>query len=394
MQQPMPNPDDIIDPTTTINIELVLMAKAFKLNYSTLTNNNQRISSNPRNRQIAQPGMNMGQDRHMQMVGGNVQNPGIQNVGNQNGLIVVLGIVNPNPNGNGNVITERAKVRPRRRDAAYLQTQLLIAQKEEAGIQLQAEEFDLMVVVADLDEIEEVNANCILMAILQQASTSGTQTDKAPVYDSDGSAEVHHYNNCYNNDIFNMFTQEEQYTKLLEPIPEPHQVQQNDSNVIFEVSSMEQSGGIVDQHPATVEETHAYFEFLYNNLAIKVEKVNTDNRKLRETNADLTTKLARYKNQEKCFQISQEKYDKLERCYQKSVYQEQCLTKKINALHLSSSKQITTLNEEISNLNNQLSKEKSNVSSLQEETKKLKSDFKIHEDELLDKQIQLENKIK
>nr|GFA90354.1 hypothetical protein [Tanacetum cinerariifolium] len=30
-----------------------------------------RISSNPRNRQIAQPGMNMGQDRQMQMVGGN-----------------------------------------------------------------------------------------------------------------------------------------------------------------------------------------------------------------------------------------------------------------------------------------------------------------------------------
>nr|GFD12572.1 Gag-Pol polyprotein [Tanacetum cinerariifolium] len=29
-------------------------------------------------------------------------------------------------------------VRQRRRDAAYLQTQLLIAQKEEAGIQLQA----------------------------------------------------------------------------------------------------------------------------------------------------------------------------------------------------------------------------------------------------------------
>nr|GFB57277.1 hypothetical protein [Tanacetum cinerariifolium] len=41
----------------------------------------------------------------------------------------------------------------------------------------------------DLDEIEEVNANCILMANLQQASTSGTQTDKAPVYNSDGSVE-------------------------------------------------------------------------------------------------------------------------------------------------------------------------------------------------------------
>ncbi|GJR76581.1 retrovirus-related pol polyprotein from transposon TNT 1-94 [Tanacetum coccineum] len=61
---------------------------------------------------------------------------------------------------------------------------------------------------------------------------------------------------------------------------------------------------------------------------------------------------------------------------------------------LSSGKQITTLNEEISKLSKQLSTEKSTVSSLLEEKKKLKSDFKIREDELLDKQIQLENKIK
>ncbi|GJW05468.1 hypothetical protein Tco_1564324, partial [Tanacetum coccineum] len=155
-----------------------------------------------------------------------------------------------NPNGNGNVVAARAEgnaignngnqircyngsglghlarnctVRPKRRDAAYLQTQLLIAQKEEAGIQLQDEEFDLMAAASDLDEIEEVNANCILMANLQQALTSGTQTDKASVYDSDGSAEVHNYDNCYDNEIFNMFTQDEQYTELLEPIPEPHQ---------------------------------------------------------------------------------------------------------------------------------------------------------------------------
>nr|GFD34956.1 Gag-Pol polyprotein [Tanacetum cinerariifolium] len=72
-----------------------------------------------------------------------------------------------------------------RRDAAYLQTQLLIAQKEEAGIQLQAEEYDLMATAADLDEIEEVNANCILMANFQQASSLSTQTDSTPVYDTD-----------------------------------------------------------------------------------------------------------------------------------------------------------------------------------------------------------------
>nr|GFC32593.1 hypothetical protein [Tanacetum cinerariifolium] len=151
LQQPMTNPEDIMDPTTAMNMALALMAKAFKLNYLTPTNNNQRISSNPRNRQIAQPGMNMGQDRQMQMIGvqnvGNqvAQNPRVQNDGIQNQI------------GNGNLVAVRAEgnaaghngnqikcynsrgvghfardctVGLRRRDAAYLQTQLLIAQKE------------------------------------------------------------------------------------------------------------------------------------------------------------------------------------------------------------------------------------------------------------------------
>nr|GFA48470.1 hypothetical protein [Tanacetum cinerariifolium] len=75
--------------TTAMNMALALMAKAFKLNYLTPTNNNQRISSNPRNRKIAQPGMNMSQDRQMQMVRGNDGNQfrqyAGQNVGNLNG---------------------------------------------------------------------------------------------------------------------------------------------------------------------------------------------------------------------------------------------------------------------------------------------------------------------
>nr|GEY35236.1 hypothetical protein [Tanacetum cinerariifolium] len=288
LQQPMTNPEDITDPTTTMNMALSLMAKAFKLNYSTPTNNNQRISSNPKNRQIAQPGMNMGNPARCndvirnQVIQNVVQNPRVQN-----GLIGVQGNRNQNQIGNGNLVAARAEgnvagqngnqircynyrgvghyarnctVRPRRRDVAYLQTQLLIAQKEEVGIQLQAEEYDLMATVADLDEIEEVNANCILMANLQQASTSGTQTDSAPVYDTDGSAEVHE--NFDDNEIFNMFTQEEQYTELLEPIPESHQVPQNDNDVISEDTSVEQGGETVEQHPVTFEETRALYESL------------------------------------------------------------------------------------------------------------------------------------
>nr|GEV39009.1 retrovirus-related Pol polyprotein from transposon TNT 1-94 [Tanacetum cinerariifolium] len=144
---------NITDPTTAMNMTLALMAKAFKLNYSTLTNNNQRISSNPRNRQIAQPGNPAG---YNDVIGNHaiqnaIQNPRVQNVRNSNGLIGVQRNINQNQIGN--------------------------------------EEYDLMAVAADLDEIEEVNANCILMANLQQASTSGTHIDSTPVYDIDGSAE-------------------------------------------------------------------------------------------------------------------------------------------------------------------------------------------------------------
>nr|GEZ04710.1 Gag-Pol polyprotein [Tanacetum cinerariifolium] len=122
-----------------------------------------------------------------------IQNLRIQNVGNQYGQIVILG-TNQNPNGNGNLVAA-------------------CAEGNATGHN-------------NLDEIKEVNANCILMANLQQASTSGIHTDKAL---------------------------EEQYTELLEPIPEPHQVPQNDNDVISEVTSMEQTRGTVEQHPVNAE---------------------------------------------------------------------------------------------------------------------------------------------
>nr|GFC46576.1 hypothetical protein [Tanacetum cinerariifolium] len=41
--------------------------------------------------------------------------------------------------------------------------------------------------------------------------------------------------------IFNMFIQEEQYTELLEPIPESYQVPHNDNVVISDDTSVEQA---------------------------------------------------------------------------------------------------------------------------------------------------------
>ncbi|GKD43647.1 reverse transcriptase domain-containing protein, partial [Tanacetum coccineum] len=180
MQQPMQNPKDISDPTTVLDMALELMSKAFQLNNTTPTNNNQISLLNPCYNQITQSGMNIDEDRHMIMVDDNVgnqfrenvvqnvghldgqhavQNLGTQNVRNQNGLSVIQGIAKHHENGN--VVAARAEgnangnngnqircyncqgedhfacnctVKPGKQDAAYLQKQMQIALKEEAGI--------------------------------------------------------------------------------------------------------------------------------------------------------------------------------------------------------------------------------------------------------------------
>nr|GEW87227.1 hypothetical protein [Tanacetum cinerariifolium] len=313
--------EDIDDPTKAMNAALILFANAFQL--TAPTNNNQRTSSNPRNRQIAQP-----------------------NGGNQNGLVVVPGIANQS--GTGMLLLQGLRVL-------------------EMGIKpvaTTAEDWVTLLGIALPDQGKGMflifRLGCSLLKRnkhgfnfkLKNLTSWLLQLDKASIYDTDGSDEVHLNDNCYNNEIFNMFTQEEQYTDLLDPIPEPQLVPQNDNHV------------------------------------------NIVNCNMRAINAKLKSELSRYKIQEQRIKISQVKYDKLEKCYQKSVYQEHCLTRKINALHLSSAKQITTLNDEISNLNKQLSKENSSISSFMDEKKKLKHDFKTQEDKFLDKKVDLEARIK
>nr|GEU40110.1 copia protein [Tanacetum cinerariifolium] len=195
------------------------------------------------------------------------QNAGVQSGRNHNGLVVIPGIANHS--GTSNVVAARA---------------------EGTGIRNQA---------------------------------------RAPVYDTDGSAE-------------------------------------NDHHVTSVAPSMVQSGGTVETSSAPNEEISAHQETVYRNLVDQVAQVDMVNRNMRATNAELKSELARYKIHEQ----------------------------KINALHLSSAKQITTLNDEISNLNKQLSKEKSSISSFIDEKKRLKHDFKIREDKFLDKEVDLEARVK
>ncbi|GJU37953.1 hypothetical protein Tco_1186307 [Tanacetum coccineum] len=160
--------------------------------------------------------MNMGQERQMQMVG--------VNGGNQF-----------RPNLNGNVVAARAENNGNENNA----NQILCNNFRGVG---------------------HYARNYITRPRRRdKASTSGTHADKAPVYDSDGSTEVFQYENCYDNEIYNMFAQEEWYTKLIEPTTDTYLVQKDDNNVIPMDSSLNLIGGDVEQHPATIEETCAFY---------------------------------------------------------------------------------------------------------------------------------------
>nr|GEW98837.1 hypothetical protein [Tanacetum cinerariifolium] len=171
-----------------MNTTLDLLAKAFKVN-TIPTNNNQRSLLIPCDIQIAQSGMNTSQDIKMQMVDANVGNQ----YGNGN-------VVTTPTEGNGNGINDNLIRCYNYRGEGHYASNCI--------------EFEFMTTAYAHEETERVKVNCTSEDTLQQASTSGTQSNKAPVYDSNGSAEVHHYDNCYNNDIFNMLTQEVKYTDL------------------------------------------------------------------------------------------------------------------------------------------------------------------------------------
>nr|GFA42418.1 hypothetical protein [Tanacetum cinerariifolium] len=132
-----------------------------------------------------------------------VQNPRVQDIRNQNGIIGVQGNGNQNPIGNDNLVATRPKGNAARQNGNQIRCY-----------------------------------NCRGVGHYARNCT----TNNTPVYDSDRSAEVHE--NCNDNEIFNMFTQKEQYTELLEPILESHQVPQNDNDVISEDTSVEQGGEI------------------------------------------------------------------------------------------------------------------------------------------------------
>nr|GEV81044.1 ribonuclease H-like domain-containing protein [Tanacetum cinerariifolium] len=197
--------------------------------------------------------------------------------GNQNGLIVVPRIANPdaNQNGNGNVVAAQDGGNGKGNNGNQIRCY------NYRGI-----EFDLMAATRDLGEIEEVNANCILMANLQQESTSGTQTDNAPVYNSDGSAKVVEMNDLSNSVTSNsVHTTTESKVMTNDKVIAPGMFRIN----LFKTSRedkfmpINKARASISTNSITVSQPHV----------ITKKDVNSNSNGLSSTRVDITTKTRR-----------------------------------------------------------------------------------------------------
>ncbi|GJX92887.1 hypothetical protein Tco_0347473 [Tanacetum coccineum] len=147
-----------------------------------------------------------------------------------------------------------------------------------------------------LDAILDVNENADAEKILVDTIAFDIDhADIGPSYDNDIVSEVLH-------DTFeNVFAHGIQNHKKPESIPNTYVVNENNSNIIFDIPNMDPDRGKEEHHDVYYEQQRALFAFLINNLKCDVDKCNKVNREAQQTNALLTNELERYKEKEKHF---------------------------------------------------------------------------------------------
>ncbi|GJZ74464.1 hypothetical protein Tco_0638610 [Tanacetum coccineum] len=147
--------------------------------------------------------------------------------------------------------------KPRVRDSNYFKEEMLLAKKDEAGIDLNDGENDLLLAdIPDEEVLEELNATCIMTERIQ---TINNDSEAGPSYDSDIANEVHDSQKSFINDMFAKY-------------------------VVGNSENDEQDNNVHDHKTAD-------FELFIRNVQIESEKTNKISKAVKEENDLLKTKL-------------------------------------------------------------------------------------------------------
>nr|GEU51450.1 hypothetical protein [Tanacetum cinerariifolium] len=125
-----------------------------------------------------------------------------------------------------------------------------------------------------------------------EISSSDKNADIGHSYDSDTMTKVSH---LYNDTFENMFAHAIQNHDQPKSIPDTYVVNENNSDIIFDIPIMDPNRGKEGHDDVNYEQQHDFFASLINNLKCDVGKCNKVNREAQQANALLTNELERYK---------------------------------------------------------------------------------------------------
>nr|GEW66539.1 hypothetical protein [Tanacetum cinerariifolium] len=122
-------------------------------------------------------------------------------------------------------VTKECKKPKRVKDAAYHREKMLLCKQEEARIQLNAEQVDWMDDTDDESEDQELEANHMYMAQLQEVSPDAA--DSGPIIDTEPLQKVS------NDDHYNVFAIESEHPEQSESVHDTYHIEQDEHNVLI-----------------------------------------------------------------------------------------------------------------------------------------------------------------
>ncbi|GJZ94984.1 hypothetical protein Tco_0667187 [Tanacetum coccineum] len=152
---------------------------------------------------------------------------------------------------------------------------MLLVKKDEAGITLIKEENEFLLAnVNGEEELEELNASCIMKARIQ---TIDNNSDLEPSYDFDFANEVHNSTSSFVNDIFSKNDHKQRYQAQPKSIKPTYDDDKMDSDIIFYDLNVEIDSESVVQDTSAHDQKYVEFESLMRNVQLKADKTKRDN---------------------------------------------------------------------------------------------------------------------
>ncbi|GJU05123.1 retrovirus-related pol polyprotein from transposon TNT 1-94 [Tanacetum coccineum] len=248
--------DDEMSKEKEIDKLMALISLSFKKIYKP-TNNNLRTSSNTsRANQDNSPRVNRG-----------------TGYDNQRAVNVV---------GARDTVGQKPK---RARDSAYHKEKMLLCKKEEAGIQLSAEQVDWRDDTDDEPEDQELEAHYMYMSNIQEVSPDAA-TNSGPIFDFEPFPKVQ-----YDDDHYNVFANERTHLEKPESINDKYSEEQCDNHVIIDSLDMGTNGQMDDQDDDDLANERELLASLIDKLKCEIDDSKKHNKLLESSNKILVDKL-------------------------------------------------------------------------------------------------------